>query len=336
MLTFLKALTQSPDGLLHQQVDYDGSPYIPPGAPGAPAAPGSGVTVPPPAKNPYALTNAQIFGPAAINAAGGALSAYGSYQQNQQQLAQNALQFAATQQQNQYNTEKAQNAQNAAGVLGADPLGADQQFSQHNAMLAAILPGFNRGALSSAGSSGRLGNMGVSQVQYDPEMVKAMFGPDATMNSIAQRHAELNNLDANAPTPNLTASYGTQGNAPAVQANMQTYQTQLQGFNAQQKAAFETQMKSYTDQMVAQENQQNDTGGFWHTFAKIAGVVGSVAAIALTGGIAGAPLMPVLGAILGGASAGASALGNGASGGTALGSAIIGSAPGLIKAAGSK
>lgn len=297
--------------------------------------PGGQVATGPGGAAPSAIQQALAFlgtpgGSAVTNMAGSALSAYGQYQQQQQQLGQNAAQFGAKSAQDQYNADQNLKAQRANGVLNADPLGADQKYAQSNALRAAILPNLRNskstpgdGAVASAMGSrtGGIANI-LPENGLDPAMVASMFGPNATMQAITQRHQEINNLDPSAPTADLSKMYGSTAAAPFNKAQGD-WQAQVQNLDANQKAAFESKMNGYIQQMV---NQENNSGGFWHKFAQIAGVVGSVAAIALTGGAAAPILGPVAASILGAGSAAATAWG---SGGSPLQSAIAGGVGGV-------
>lgn len=257
-------------------------------------------------------------GSAVTNMAGNALSAYGAYQQNQQNLQQDATKFAANATQNQYNADQQLKAQRASGVLSADPLGADQKYAQWNALSSAILPNL-RNTRSTPGDSAVAGAMGGSrggvmnalpEGGLDPAMIKSMFGPDATMQAITQRHQEISNLDPSAPTADLSKMYGADAAQPYNQSQ-NDWQAKVANLDASQKADFETKMQAYINTMVQQEGNSSD--GFWHKFAKIAGVVGSVAAIALSGGTLAPVLGPVAMSILAGGSAVATAWGSGAS-----------------------
>jgi len=260
-------------------------------------------------------------GAAVTNLVGGGLSAYGQYQQNQQNLKQNALQFGATALQNQYNADRQLAATRAAGVLSGDPLGADQTFAQKNALKDAILKAGPARSGDPAIPQGK-GGATAAWANFDPKMADALFGPQATSASIAQRHNELNNLDPNAPTASgvLSSMYGDQ--AKPYMDQMDQWATQAQNMDAQQKAQFQQQLQGYINQMLQQE--QDSGGGFWHTLAKIAGGVAGVAAGIMTGG-AGFALMP---ALIGAAGGAASAWG---SGGNPLMGAIMG---GVMPAAG--
>lgn len=258
-------------------------------------------------------------GQAVTGLAGQGLSAYGAYQQNQQQQQQSANQFAATSAQNQFNADRTDANQKATGVLNADPLGADNRFAQKNALNAAILPNL-RNAHSTPGDSGVASAMGsrtggISNILpeggLDPAMIQSMFGPQATMGAITQRHQEINSLDPNAAQPNLSTMFNSADAAP-YQAQMKDWASKLQTATAEQRSAYDAQMKGYIDHMVEQES---NTGGFWHKFAQIAGVVGAAAATIMTAGAA-APLtgMALAGmAGLGAASGAATAWGSGSS-----------------------
>lgn len=252
--------------------------------------------------------------------AGSGLSAYGQYQQNKSNQQNSNAQFLASLAQGDYNAQNQLNLNRAAAAASADPLGADQAFAQKNALRAAILPGLRNpksapgDAQVAAAMGNRTGIQAVPEGGFDPMMVNSMFGPQATASSIAQRHNEINNIDPNAPTgaSTLSSLYGSQAD-PAV-AQVQQWASAAQNADAQTKAAYEAKINTLAQKMLAQEQ---DTGGFWHKFAKIAGIVGGVAATALTGGAAS----PLLGVALG---AGSGALGAWGSGSSPLAGAIMG------------
>lgn len=280
-------------------------------------------------------------GQAATNLVGSGLSAYGQYQQNQQNLQQNASQFAATSAQNQFNADRTDANAKATGVLNADPLGADNKFAQRNALANAILPNLRNahsspgdGAIGAAMGSRTGGIMSaLPQGGLDPAMVKSMFGPDATMGAITQRHQEINSLDPNAAQPNLQAMFGDE--AKPYQAQMSDWASKLQNATAEQRSAYETQMKGYVDHMLQQEQASGSSDGFWHKFAKIAGIAGMVTATILTAGAAAPLTMPAMAAMagLGAISGAASSWG---SGGSPLMGAITGGASAAVPAIGKK
>lgn len=275
-------------------------------------------------------------GAAVTNFAGAGLQAYGQAKEAAANRQQSATQFAATSLQNQYNQDQANKITRASGVLNADPLGADQKYAQRNALMAAILPNL-RNTRSAPGDAAVAGAMGGSRGGFmnalpanglDPAMIDSMFGNASTAQSIAQRHQEISSLDPNAPIPNLTPMYGQDAAAPMAQ--MQQWASQLQSASAADRAKYDQAMQGYINQMVQQENAQNNSGGFWHKFAQIAGVVGAAAATIMTAGgaspllagavgaasgavgSAGSGQNPLMGAIVGGgtAYAGAKARGN--------------------------
>lgn len=274
-------------------------------------------------------------GAALINAAGGGLAAYGQYQQNQGNQKQQALQFAATSLQQQRQQDQNNQMTRAAGAIQADPLGADQKFAQHNALLDAILPGMRNQqshpgdpAISQAMGTRTGGvNSVIPQAGFDPNMVKSMFGPESTMNSIVQRHQDISNLDPTSAQPNLSSMYGNDPTAAAAQTQMKDWASKLQTAQGAEKQQYESQMQNYVNQMIQQEG--NDGSGFWHKFAKIAGYVGLATAVVLTAGAA-TPLAAAGFAALGAASGAAQSWG---SGGSPLQGAITG---GLGTAVGGK
>lgn len=294
---------------------------------------------PPVDPNASAITKALAFlqtpgGSSVTNLAGNALSALGQYQQNQQQLQLSGTTNAANLTQNQYNADQANQLAKSEGVLAADPLGADQAYAQKNALANAILPGL-RNAKSTPGDPSVASAMGtrtggaaiLPDGGLDPTMINSLFGPAATSAAVTQRAQEINSLDPNAAQPNQTQLFGAAG-APGQQQVAQ-WASQLQNASSAQRSAFDSKMQGYINTMVQQES---DTGGFWHTFAKIAGVVGAAAATIMTAGGAS----PLLAGVIGAGAGAASSFGNGGNpltgaimgGGTAaLGSALKGASP---------
>lgn len=258
-------------------------------------------------------------GGALTNLVGSGLQAYGQYQQQQQQLKQSAAQFAANSTQNQFNADRQDQLARAAGVLNADPLGADQKLAQHNALLSAILPNL-KNTNSGFGSANRGGIMAaLPQNGFDPAMVNQNFGPGATAAAIAQRHQEINSLDPNAATPNLQSLFGNDPAVQKYQPMINQWAQELQQKQGADKAAFEQKLQGYINQMALDEQKQGDSGGgFWSKFAKIASVVGAGVATVMTAGGA-SPLL-----------AGAIAAGSGAVGGAANGGGASGALQGAI------
>lgn len=259
------------------------------------------------------------------NAVGAGLSAFGAFQSDGANRKQNASQFAAQQAQQDYWQRQNQNNQRASGVLAADPLGADQRYAQKNALMSAILPnlrnfksqpgdpdvaaamGGNRGGVMNALPTGGLG----------PETTN-LFGPQATMASITQRHQELSNLDPNAPTSDLGSLYGAEAAAPYVQ-QMQQWAQAAQTGDAQTRQAYEQRINA----LIQEQAQKDKPGGFWHKLAQVAGMVGGVAAMAIPG-------LQGVGALALGAASGAAASWGG--GGNPLMGAIVGGATSGIPA----
>ena len=245
-----------------------------------------------------------------VNAVGAGLQTYGNYQQNKQNARQNAQQFAANTRQQDYWSQQATDTNRANSVLNADPLGADQKYAQRNALMAAILPNM-RNFRSQPGDPGVAQAMGgdrggvmnaLPQGGFDPSMINAMFGSQSTMNAIAQRHQNLTNLAPRAATPDLGSLYGAE--ADPVMQQMQAYAQKAQTADASEKAAYDQQI----NQLIQQEAAKDPSGsGKWHKLARIAGVVGGVAAMALTMGAAS----PIVAPIIAGAAGGLGAWGKG-------------------------
>jgi hypothetical protein len=272
-------------------------------------------------------------GQAAVGAVGAGLQAYQESKNNDQNRQMNGAQFAANLRQNQFNADRSDQMNRATGVLNADPLGADQHYAQHNALLSAILPNL-RNFHSQPGDPGVAAAMGGPRGGFmnalgpnglDPKMIAQKFGPEATAASIAQRHQEINSLDPNAAQPNFQALFGDTPDAAKNQQLVSGWAQQLQQKTGAEKAAYEQQMQHYIDQMVQQEQSQGGSG-FWHKFAKVAAVVGAAAATYFTAGAAS----PLLGAAIGMGAGAAGAWGNGASGAGILTGAALGGVTGGI------
>lgn len=321
---------------------YGGINYFNPSAPPTPAAPAA---TPGSAGAPYiqAANSNNLLdaigspgGQALAGMAGAGLTAWQNYQQDQQHLQQGAHQFAAQTLQGQYNADRNREQSAAQGVLNADPLGADQRYAQHNALMSAILPNL-RNVQSHPGDAGVAAAMGgnrgglmsaIPAGGFDPKMIEQKYGDASTMGAIAKRQNELTNLDSRAPQSNLQSMFGD--SAAPYQQQMSDWSTNLQKLQGQEKAAYEQQINAHINAMVQQE-QSSGGSGFWHKFAKIAGAVGLVAATVMTAGAA-TPLAAAGWAALG---AGAGAAQSWGSGGSPVMGAITGGA-GAALAGGAK
>lgn len=252
-------------------------------------------------------------GAALINSIGGGLSAFGQKQSEDANRQQNANQFAV----NAYQGQSGQNASNAAGVLNANPLGADQKFAGSNALLAAILPRLRNqhttpgdAAVASAMPTST-GGLRLPEQGFDPKMIQSMFGPDATMSSIATHQKNSLNLDPRAQTMDMGSMYGTPG--ATATGGVQDFRTQRLDDQAKQQALIQRAI----DGNIAGQQQQDSGGGFWHTLAKIAGPVAGIASMAIPG------LQPLGAMLLAGGGGAASAWGNGSGpGGIAAGAGL--------------
>lgn len=262
-------------------------------------------------------------GAAAVNAVGGGLSAWGQAQSDKANRQQSAAQSAAQLRQQDYWNQQSQDTQRANGVLNADPLGADQTYAQRNALLHSILSNPRRSAPGDPGVAQAMGSgSGLTQMfaNLDPNTIN-MFGPQATMSAITQRHQNLTNLDPRAATPDLTSMYGADAQPYVTQ--MQAYAHAAQNADAQTRAAYDAEITKLINEMAQKEGQP----GFWHKLAKVAGVVGGIAATVMTGGTTS----PLLIGALGAASGAASSWGSGSNplmgaiigGGTAYGGAKL-------------
>lgn len=270
-------------------------------------------------------------GDAVTNAVGAGISAYGNYQQNQQNLKQNASQFAANLKQNQYQFDQNNQLNRAQGVLAADPLGANQQYAQKNALLAAILPGL-RNYQSTPGDSAVAGAMGshvgglrLPEGGLDPNMINQKYGEHATAAAIADHAKHILSLDPNASMPDMGSLFSPEEAAP-FQQTLTDWSSNLQKLQGQEKAKYEASIDSYIQQMAAQE-QKSGKPGFWHKLAKVAGIVGAGVATVMSAGAA----TPLLAAAIG---AGSGALGAWGSGGNPLLGAVAGGASAGLGAGG--
>ncbi len=237
-------------------------------------------------------------GAAVINAVGGAATAYGNNKQSEAQQQQNASQFAASQLANQ-STQDRQNAQAAA-----TPLGESQNFVAKNALLNAILPNF-RNANSGVGLRPGAGSF-LPDGGLNPQMVNSLYGATPTLESLAQRGKQLASINPQAPQENFAnlGGFGDQKAAPFMQSV-----SNFQGDVAGKQDAQRDEITKYVQQGMEQENQtsSNPSDGFWHKFAKWAGIAGAGVATAMTGGAAA----PLLIAAIGAGSAAANAWGSG-------------------------
>lgn len=261
-------------------------------------------------------------GAAAINAAGGAASAYGQAKSTEAQQQQTADQFAASATEHQSNQDRA----NANAAL--TPLGESQNFTAKNALLNSILPNMrnmNSGVGVRPGGGSFLPDGGL-----DKGMINSLYGSTPTLESLAQHGKQLAAINPTAPQENL-ANYGqwTPQQAQPFQQNVADYQGGVKGTQDSQRA----QITKYVQDQMAKEKASGSTDGFWHKFAKIAGIAGGVAATVFTGGAAS----PLLMAAIGAGSGALSSWGNGGNplvgaamgaGSSALGSAINGKVPG--------
>lgn len=272
---------------------------------------------------------------ALINAGGAGLQAYGQSQQNAANNQATGTQRAAQLIQDQFNERNRRNDARAKGVLDADPLGADQQYAQRNAILSAILPNLRNAGRTHVADAGidaaipdRSGSGGIMNVLpqggFDPNMIKSMFGNDATMSSIAKRNMELTTLDPRTPTPNLAAMYGE--DAKPYMSQIQGWAQQLSTMEGYERQQYEGKLQKYIDKMVDEEGDSGD--GFWHKFARVAGIVGAVAATVMTAGGAS----PLIAAAVGAGSGALGAWGNGAGAGGTAAAAGIGAAGPLTSA----
>lgn len=267
-------------------------------------------------------------GQAATGMVGAGLSAYGQSQQADANRKQSAAQTAAQLIQNQYQNDQSNQISRANGVLNNDPLGANQKFAQKNALLNAILPNL-RNVRSQPGDTGVAAAMGGSRGGImdalgpnglDPAMIQSMFGPTTTMGSIAQHQKELSTLDPNAPVQDMSSMFGSAGADQTAQ--LQQFAQTLQSKQGADKAAYEQHLQQYIDQMAQKE--QGD--GFWHKFAKVAGIVGAGVATVMTAGGAS----PLLAAAVAAGSGAASGWGGGGGvKGALLGAAVGGATAGL-------
>lgn len=267
-------------------------------------------------------------GAAAINAGGGLLKGIGDNQMRQQELDQSRGTTTAELLQRQFQNDQQNKIAQAQGMLNADPLGANQQYAQKQALMSAILPNI-RNVRSQPGDPGVAAAMGgnrggimnaIPQGGFDPKMIEQLYGTDATAGAISRREKELANLDPSVPQNDLTSLFGAAKGTPYEQ-DVQSFADNLSKLQGDARAQYEQHLMSY-----ANEQAQKEKGsGFWHKFAKIAGIAGAAVATYMTAGAAS----PLLVAAIGAGAGAASAWGNGASGigiliGAGLGGATAG------------
>lgn len=178
-----------------------------------------------------------------------------------------------------------------------DPL-KQQKSRQQQAMMEAVAGGARNASPTSFNSDGspvRSGGImsAIPQGGFSPDVMK-FFSPEA------RASAEGDFMKANAPfadPSDLTKlGYGDAGAAPTKMA--QDARTAFQTDDHNQRA----QMQQYVLQQMGIEakndaaNGKQPGSGFWHKFAKYAGMAGAITATALTGGAASPLMVAALGA----------------------------------------
>lgn len=233
-------------------VNYDGSP-IPDVKPTSTAGPG-GFDIMKFLESPA--------GAAAIQAAGGAASAYGASQQAGAQLAQNASQFAA----NTITGQGQQDRQNAAAAL--TPLGESQQFAGHNAILNSILPNMRNFNSPESGNAHGRGGM-LPDGGLDPAMINAHYGNAATLESLAQRAKQLSAVNPSAPQENFANLGYSQEQADPFMKNVAGYQGQQIGKQNDQRALIQ---RALDNDLTGEKQAYKDEHSFWGQTKKVLGM----------------------------------------------------------------
>lgn len=282
-----------------------------------------GANSPPPTSSSSGLGNfLNSPGAAAlINAAGGAATAYGNNQQSEAQRQQNASQFAATQLANQSQQDRT----NAQAAL--TPLGESQNFVARNSLLDSILPNLRNFDYSSKSGHPTQGGF-LPEGGLDKGMIDSLYGSTPTLESLAQRSKQLSAINPQAPQENFgnLGGYGDQKAQPFMDST-QKYQQIMQAAQGGQR----DQINQLLQQGLDEENKSdNPSDGFWHKFAKWAGIAGAGVATVMTAGAAS----PLLAAAIGAGAGAASGWGSGGGAKGALLGAGLGAAGPAIGSAG--
>lgn len=192
-------------------------------------------------------------GAAVIQGLGGAASAYGAAQQNNAQMAQNASQFQA-------NTTGQQSRDDRTNAVNAlTPLGENQQFANHNAILNAILPNMrNFNSPQSGNASGRGGML--PNGGLDAAMINGHFGDAATLESIAQHDKQLAAINPSAPQQNYANMGFSQDMANPFLKNVQGYQGQQINKQGDQRNLIQ---RALDNDLTGEKQKQHDANTFW-------------------------------------------------------------------------
>lgn len=293
-------------------------------------------------------------GQAAIGAAGGAFSAAGQRADNEASRAQNNDQFWAGMIQNQFNADRTNQLAQAQTTLQQDPLGASQKFAQKQALLSAILPNLRNSAIT-PGNPNIAARMGQGQGPLpegglDPKMIEALYGNNTTLESLAHRQRQLTQANPDGPQQDFSTMFGSmaqpqmdrnnqyagyqqaQRNTARLGLDQQLNQSAVNGDINQHKANHDD---DWLEENVPPPEHYHyhdgelseDGSGFWHKFARYAGIAGAGVATAMTGGAASPLLIAAIGAGSG------AAAGWGTGGGTKA--ALLGAAGGAVPGVGS-
>lgn len=243
-------------------VNYDGSPL--PDNPNPTAAPG-GFDIMKFLSSPG--------GAAAIQAAGGAASAYGASQQAGAQLAQNASQFQA-------NTTQAQSQQDRQNAVSAlTPLGESQQFAGHNAILNSILPNMRNFNSPESGNAHGRGGM-LPDGGLDASMINSHYGNAATLESLSQHAKQLSAINPSAPQENFANLGYSQEQADPFMKNVAGYQGQQIGKQNDQRALIQ---RALDNDLNGEKQKYKDDHSFWGQTKQVLGMA-IPAALGVAGG----------------------------------------------------
>lgn len=256
----------------------------------------------PAARNPNTLKTVLDLlgskgGQTAVSAAGAGLSAYGASkdraaarEEGAANRALSARQFAAQMGQRQFEGDRDHALTQATAGAAASPLGQDQSFAQQQAIRQAILGGMRNYSATpgdpavAAAMGSQTGGVRIPEGGFDPAMIERLFGDKATMASLAQRAAQVGQINPRGPV----ADYGTLFGADGVEMT--------NNLVAQNKAALDAQMAQEAEQRaliqraidedIAGEKQagraKKKGGGFLGGLLKVAKVAAPIA-LAATG-----------------------------------------------------
>jgi hypothetical protein len=228
-------------------------------------------------------------GQTAVAAVGAGLSAYGQNKQDAANRAQNANQFAATMAQRELENNQGQQLARSTAAAGADPLGASQGFAQKQAIFGELMKNARNfqatpGDPAVAGAMGSLsGGMRLPEGGFDPQLVQSLFGPEATMASIAHRQKQVGQINPGGPSFDMGSIYGDAA------------QPLMNDITSANKLALEQQQADAAKQReIIQRALDNDLAGEKQAQQKKGNIFGKI----LKGASIGAGFIPGVGQVL--------------------------------------